>query len=100
MEDDDDGGSDDGGSDDDPVLPPGMVQLTVNAQDQNGTSISGLWVAVMDGFTTTGSGFTEAKFNLTAGDYSVMMDDFTDGTNTSLSRDGTTASKGSSGLQT
>jgi hypothetical protein len=79
-DDDDDNGNPD--DDDDPVMPPGMVHLSVEAVSQNGTSLSGLWVGVMDDSSTITTGFTEAEFNLTAGNYTVMVDDFTDGTST------------------
>jgi hypothetical protein len=80
VDDDDDNGSPD--DDDDPVMPPGMVHLSVEAVSQNGTELSGLWVGVMDNSSTITTGFTEAEFNLTAGNYTVMVDDFTDGTST------------------
>jgi hypothetical protein len=59
-----------------------MVHLSVEAVSQNGTELSGLWVGLMDGSGTITTGFTEAEFNLTAGNYTVMVDDFTDGTST------------------
>jgi hypothetical protein len=82
VDDDDDEDNGNSTDDDDPVMPPGMVHLSVEAITQNGTELSGLWVGVMDNSSTITTGFTEAEFNLTAGEYSVMVDDFTDGTTT------------------
>jgi hypothetical protein len=62
-----------------PVTPPssGTIQLVVNAVDQSGNKVGGLYVAVLQGLTLVKSGGTEATFTLDKGKvYTVEMGDY------------------------
>jgi hypothetical protein len=64
---------------DDPT-PTGKVMLTVNAIDQAGSAVNGMWIEVYSGASASGEplieGDTPHTFELDAGQYIVAMADF------------------------
>jgi hypothetical protein len=75
--DDDNTGGDDGQNDN-----PSTVSLTVEAEDEAGNPIEGMWIEVYEGMTTSGdpafTGDTPETFELEPGDYVVAVADFGD----------------------
>jgi hypothetical protein len=54
------------------------VKLRVNAVDQNGKPVSGMWIAILQGFTMLDHGFSESTFTLKKNvAYTVYMDSYT-----------------------